>query len=317
MRIIYLNRASAPEQAEPCVATLGFFDGVHRGHQFLIRHVVDEAHARGLSSMVITFDQHPRQVLQQDYQPELLTTLEAKLRLLENTGVDLVTVLHFDAEMANLSARDFMRQVLKERLGVCSLYIGYDNRFGRGRADGFDSYVEYGREMGIDVTLGEAFELNGIKVSSSVVRAFLKEGEIRLANSCLGYDYTISGKVVDGYKQGRKLGFPTANLDTAGTGQLIPASGIYAVRVQIGTDETLLPGMTDIGNRPTFGQYKQSIETYIFNFHDDIYGEPMRLTFVQRIRSEKKFDNVTLLVEQLKDDERRVEEIFNSNEANQ
>lgn len=316
MRIIYLSQGAAVEPSEPCVATLGFFDGVHLGHRYLISHVVDHARARGLRSMVITLDRHPRQVLQQDYQPELLTTLDAKLRLLTKTGVDIVAVLHFDEAMAALSARDFMSQVLLSKLSVHSLFIGYDNRFGRGRAESFDNYVEYGREMGIEVMRDEAFELNGIKVSSSVVRAFLREGEIALANRCLGYTYALSGTVVGGHMKGRELGFPTANLDIAGTGQLVPAAGIYATQVRLADGETMMPAMTDIGCRPTFGTFGQTIETNIFNFDSDIYGLQMRLYFVQRIRSEKKFDNVTQLVAQLKEDERVVEAIFNGKDAN-
>lgn len=299
----------------PCVATLGFFDGVHLGHRFLIGQVINEARMMGLPSMVITFDRHPREVLHQDYQPELLTTLDSKLTLLEHTGVDRVVVLRFDETMAQLSAGDFMNRVLRDQLNVEKLVIGYDNRFGHNRSDGFDDYVRYGREIGMDVVHSSAFKLNGIEVSSSVVRTFLKEGEIELANRCLGYPYTIVGKVVDGYKVGRTMGYPTANLDTSGSGQLIPADGVYAAKVRIRGEESSLPGMTDIGTRPTFGERKRTLETYIFNFNENIYGKKISLSFIKHIREERKFDNVTLLVEQLKEDERIIEELFN-NEKN-
>lgn len=312
MRIIHLNTYTEPVPVGACVATLGFFDGVHRGHRYLMQHVIEEARRLGLPSMVITFDRHPRQVLRQDYQPELLTTLDSKLQLIEQAGVDIVAVLHFDEMLAGLSARDFMATILKSCLHVTKFVIGYDNLFGHNRAEDFDDYVGYGRELGITVVRSQAYTYNGIEVSSSVVRAFLKAGEIGLANSCLGYEYKISGKVVDGLKMGRELGYPTANLDVSGTGLLIPFSGVYATRVRLYHDDVWLPAMTDIGTRPTFGEFKSTIETYIFNFRSDIYGEPMDLSFVHRIRSEKKFDNVTLLVEQLKDDERRVEELFSN-----
>lgn len=299
----------------PCVATLGFFDGVHLGHRFLIEQVINEARVMGLPSIVITFDRHPREVLHQDYQPELLTTLDSKLTLLEHTGVNRVVVLRFDETMAQLSAKDFMTRVLRDQLNVVKLVIGYDNRFGHNQSEGFDDYVQYGREMGMDVMHSSAFKLNGIEISSSVVRSFLKEGEIELANRCLGYPYTITGKVVDGYKIGRKMGYPTANLDTQSSGQLVPADGVYATKVCIGDTENGLPGMTDIGTRPTFGGQKRTLETYIFNFNENIYGRRISLSFIKHIRKERKFDNVTLLVEQLKKDESIIEDLFNNKET--
>lgn len=299
----------------PCVATLGFFDGVHLGHRFLIEQVINEARVMELPSIVITFDRHPREVLHQDYQPELLTTLDSKLTLLEHTGVNRVVVLRFNETMAQLSAKDFMTRVLRDQLNVVKLVIGYDNRFGHNQSEGFDDYVQYGREMGMDVVHSSAFKLNGIEISSSVVRSFLKEGEIELANRCLGYPYTITGKVVDGYKIGRKMGYPTANLDTQSSGQLVPADGVYATKVCIGDTENGLPGMTDIGTRPTFGGQKRTLETYIFNFNENIYGRRISLSFIKHIRKERKFDNVTLLVEQLKKDESIIEDLFNNKET--
>lgn len=309
MKTVFLHRGE-PLNLPPCVATLGFFDGVHLGHRFLISRVVDEAHVLGLPAMVITFDRHPREVLHQDYRPELLTTLDDKLKHLEHTGTDIAVVLHFDEQMAALSAHDFMSQVLRKELNVEKLIIGYDNKFGHNRAEGFADYVRYGHDMGMEVEQNKAFELNDIQVSSSVVRAFLKEGEVELANRCLGYDYTLVGEVVHGFKEGRRIGFPTANLDTTASGQLVPANGVYAVKAHIeGYDS--MPGMTNIGTRPTFGGSSRSIETHVFNFAENIYGKPLRLSLVKRIRSEQRFENVTQLVDQLKDDERNIQEYFN------
>lgn len=306
MKTIYLNGHTEP--LEPCVATIGFFDGVHRGHQYLISHVRQEAARSGLSSLVVTFDRHPRQVLRQDYQPELLSTLDTKLLLLSKTGVDATALLHFDTAMASLSARDFMAHVLRDRLNVRKLIIGYDNRFGHNRAEGFDDYVRYGRELGIEVIHNPAFVMGGVNISSSVVRAFVKEGEIELANRCLGYDYTIAGKVVGGHKEGRRLGFPTANLDTTSFGQLIPAGGVYAVKVRLEHSMAFRPAMMNIGTRPTFGGHTRSLEVYIFNFDENIYGRVLQVSFVSRIREERKFANVTQLVDQLKEDEKQVEQ---------
>ncbi len=307
-----LKAAAAPDgmQLQACVATIGFFDGVHRGHQFLIRHLVDTARQDGLASTVITFDEHPRKVLQSDYQPEMLSTLDSKLLLLSKTEVDNAVVLHFDRQMAALSAREFMQQVLHDHLNVKKLFIGYDHRFGHNRADTFDDYVRYGEEMGIEVIKNEAFQIDGINISSSVIRSFLKEGEIEMANRCLGYPYTIIGKVVNGYHEGRKLGFPTANLDMSHFGQLIPAPGVYAVNARMENTVVWKHGMMNIGTRPTFNGKGITLETHIFNFDGDIYNQLLLVSFVKRIRGERKFDGPEELALQLKEDEETVLSLF-------
>lgn len=294
----------------PCVATIGFFDGVHRGHQFLIRHLVEAANTEGLESTIITFDQHPRKVLQSDYQPELLSTLDSKLLLLSKTKVDNAVVLHFDKEMAALSAHDFMQKVLCEKLHVKKLFIGYDHRFGHNREETFEDYVRYGKELGMEIVQSQAFVLNDIHVSSSVIRSFLKEGEVALANLALGYPYTIIGMVVNGYHEGRKLGFPTANLDISHFGQLIPAPGVYAVKVRMENSVVWRQGMMNIGTRPTFGGKRVTLEAHIFHFDGDIYGQLLLVSFVKRIRGEQKFDNPNELAAQLKEDELCVMEMF-------
>ena len=307
-----LKAAAAPDgmQLQACVATIGFFDGVHRGHQFLIRHLVETARQDGLASTVITFDEHPRKVLQSDYQPEMLSTLDSKLLLLSKTEVDNAVVLHFDRQMAALSAREFMQQVLHDHLNVKKLFIGYDHRFGHNRADTFDDYVRYGKEMGIEVIKNEAFQIDGINISSSVIRSFLKEGEIEMANRCLGYPYTIIGKVVNGYHEGRKLGFPTANLDMSHFGQLIPAPGVYAVNARMENTVVWKHGMMNIGTRPTFNGKGITLETHIFNFDGDIYDQLLLVSFVKRIRGEQKFDGPEELALQLKEDEETVLSLF-------
>ena len=318
MKTVYYNMndrlkaAAAPDgmQLQACVATIGFFDGVHRGHQFLIRHLVETARQDGLASTVITFDEHPRKVLQSDYQPEMLSTLDSKLLLLSKTEVDNAVVLHFDRQMAALSAREFMQQVLHDHLNVKKLFIGYDHRFGHNRADTFDDYVRYGEEMGIEVIKNEAFQIDGINISSSVIRSFLKEGEIEMANQCLGYPYTIIGKVVNGYHEGRKLGFPTANLDISHFGQLIPAPGVYAVKARMENMVVWKHGMMNIGTRPTFNGKGITLETHIFNFDGDIYDQLLLVSFVKRIRGEQKFDGPEELALQLKEDEETVLSLF-------
>ena len=308
MKTIYYNNTDV--QTEPCVATIGFFDGVHRGHQFLIHHLVETARLDGMQSMVITFDEHPRKVLQSDYQPEMLSTLDSKLLLLSKTEVDNAVVLHFDKAMAAMSAREFMQQVLHDHLHVKKLFIGYDHRFGHNREETFDDYVRYGKEMGIEVIKNQAFSLNGINVSSSVIRSFLKEGEVDMANQCLGYPYTIIGKVVNGYHEGRKMGFPTANLDLSHFGQMIPAPGVYAVKARLENTVVWKRGMMNVGTRPTFDGKQLTLETHIFNFDGDIYGQLLLVSFVQRIRGEQKFEGPEELAAQLKEDEQTILELF-------
>ena len=308
MNKIYLDEKTTP--GKPLVATIGFFDGVHRGHQFLIKQVCDEAKASGMESAVITFDEHPRKVLHQDYQPRLLSTLEEKLILLSRTGIDNAVVLHFDREMAGLSAHDFMEKVLRDRLNVKKLIIGYDNRFGHNRAEGFDDYVRMGHEMGIEVIQSQAFSLNGVNVSSSYIRKLIEKGELELANKCLGYPYAIYGKVVSGYQEGRKLGFPTANLDLSGSGQLVPANGVYGVKVRLQDSMQYRRGMMNIGTRPTFNGKNLSIEAYIFDFSGDIYGQTLVAACIHRIRDEHKFDSAEELAEQMRNDAKIIEEQF-------
>ncbi|MCR4772731.1 MAG: bifunctional riboflavin kinase/FAD synthetase [Prevotella sp.] len=295
---------------KPCVATIGFFDGVHRGHKYLIDHVKAEAAEDGLESMVITFDRHPRQVLHSDYVPQLLSTTESKLILFALTKVDNAVLLHFDKQMAAFTAKEFMEKILRDKLNVKKLVIGYDHRFGHDRAEGFDEYVRYGRELGIEVVRNNAFELNGVKVSSSVVRSFLQEGEIELANNCLGYPYIITGEVVEGEQNGRKIGYPTANLDTKESHQLIPAAGVYAVKVRLNGTMSWRPAMMNIGSRPTFNGKGNTIEINIFNFDDDIYGQQLQVAFIHRIREEQKFSSPEALAEQLAEDRRMVEKQF-------
>lgn len=293
------------------VATIGFFDGVHRGHQFLLRHVAEVAHECGLEAMAITFDKHPRQVLNADYQPQLLTTLGDKLKLLSTTEIDNCVVLPFSKDMAALSAYDFMDTILKRRLNVEKLIIGYDNRFGHNRNETFEDYVEYGRQLGIEVMQNTAFDIDGLKVSSSVVRRLLVDGDVCKAAACLGRQYQLHGIVASGYHEGRKIGFPTANVDLQDSHLLVPAHGAYAVRVWLEGELESRIGMLNIGVRPTFGgEDVVSIEVNIFDFSGDLYGQAIKVDFYQRIRSERKFDDVDQLVVQLRKDKEETYKIF-------
>lgn len=294
----------------PQVATIGFFDGVHRGHRFLIQGVRDEAERQHRESMVITFDKHPREVLQADYRPALLSTFDEKMALIGKTGVDNCAVIGFTPEVAALSAHDFMRDILLKRLNVRTLVIGYDNRFGHNRTEGFEDYVRYGLELGIGVMQSRAMTVNGTQVSSSVVRRCLEEGDIRQARLCLGRPYSVSGKVVTGFQEGRKIGFPTANIDVSGSGKLIPAHGVYAVRATIGDSPEPYAAMMNIGRRPTFDGHDTTLEAHIIGFSGDIYGQTLHIAFLQRLRDERRYPSPEALKTQLEADREAAIRIF-------
>ena len=273
------------------VATIGMFDGVHRGHQFVLRHVVDEAQRRGLHSMAVTFDRQGAPTL---------TPLADKLRLMAQCGIERTEVLTFDDALKQLTARQFMADVLQARYGVRVLMIGYDNRFGHNRAEGFDDYVRYGRELGMDVLQLPA---EGT-VCSSMIRQLLTNGDVAAVAEALGYAYTISGCVAHGEHVGTQMGFPTANLVPDCATQLLPAPGVYAVRV--GTHG----GMMNIGTRPTFDGHQQTLEVNIFDFDDDLYGREISVSFVQRLRDEKYFDSPEALIHQLQIDSQQAKHIL-------
>ncbi len=289
----------AAEKMEGYVATIGFFDGVHRGHQCLINQVKDLAARRGMRSMIVTFDTHPRQVLCSEYQPRLLSSLSGKLAMLRECGVDRVELLRFTKALSSLTAAEFMRVVLKERLGVEVLLMGYDHKFGHGGGT-FSEYVEWGHMVGVEVCL--ASELEGMKVSSSMARRLVAEGKISEANLLLGHPFVVEGEVTTGHQMGRRIGFPTANLRTDGN-MLLPSVGVYAVQV-VFEDNSVSGGMLCIGNRPTMGNGDDiSVEVNIFDFNGNLYGRRLRLRVLSKIRDEVRFPDVELLKEQLRRDE--------------
>lgn len=287
-------------QPRPCAATIGFFDGVHRGHRYLIEQVREVASARGFASGVITFPMHPRKVVQPDYQPDLLTTCDEKVALLAETGLDYCMMLNFNAEIALLSAREFML-FLRDHYNIHALVIGYDHRFGHNRREGFEDYMRYGQELGVEVVLARAFIDKETAVSSSSIRQLLLEGKVSEASACLGYDYFLDGTVVSGYRVGRKIGFPTANLRVDNPDKLVPSDGVYAVHVTV--EGQIYGGMLSIGYRPTMANgTNRSIEVNIFNFHSDIYEQVIRLSFVHYLRPELKFNSIDELITQLHKD---------------
>ena len=289
-----------PQTLTPSVATIGFFDGVHLGHRYLINQVKIAASQCGWHSSIITFPVHPRQVIQSDYQPQLLSSPEEKIELLASTGIDNCILLPFTQELSRLTAWEFM-QFLYDKYKVRMLVIGYDHRFGHNRAETFEDYCRYGRELGIHIMQAMAYTQEQDKVSSSAIRRALLSGEISTATKYLGYNYFMQGTIVSGYQVGRKIGFPTANLQVDCPNKLIPAIGVYAVRVSVNGQH--YKGMLNIGHRPTINNGTDlSIEVHILDFEGDIYNQPMRIEFIEFLRPEVKFDSVDELIAQMHKD---------------
>ena len=284
----------------PTVATIGFFDGVHLGHRFLIQQVKVAATQTGWQSSIITFPVHPRQVIQSEFQPQLLSSPEEKIELLASTGVNNCILLPFTRELSQLTAYEFM-QLLYDKYKVRMLVIGYDHRFGHNRAETFEDYCRYGRELGIHIMQASAYTQEQDKVSSSAIRRALQNGDIRTATKFLGYHYYLEGTVVDGYKVGRKIGFPTANLRVDFPNKLIPSIGVYAVYVYVNGEKH--KGMLNIGYRPTINNGTDlSIEVHILDFQGDIYHQKMRIEFIDFLRPEEKFNSVDELILQMQKD---------------
>lgn len=290
----------------PCVATVGFFDGVHAGHRFLIDELKSIAKEQNLRSLILTFAIHPRKVLNSDFQPQLLTTLSEKLEHLEMTGVDECVVLDFSVDMANLSAFDFLKAILKQEFNVKTLLVGHDHRFGHNRTDGFLEYKKYGKMLGMEVIQAQRYKTpEDNHISSSEIRLAIQQGNIELANRLLTYPYSFEGKVIDGFKVGRQIGFPTANLELIDSDKLIPPLGVYAVRVY--WNSNIYTAMMNIGTRPTMSNsFHTSFEVHILYFDEDIYNQIIKVEFLSKIRDEKKFNGVDELVEQLKSDRETV-----------
>lgn len=311
MEIIYnIDDVKIPS---PCAATIGVFDGVHIGHRMLLSDLKSDAKKAGLKTMAITFDRHPRQLFDANYKPQLIYTLKEKeMTFRYALGIDYLVVLPFTMEMAQLSARDFMQQVLKNKLNVKLLRLGYDNRFGHGREEVFEDYKRYGSEMGIKVLQSEPLQLEGYSepVSSSLIRRLIAEdGNVKDAMTLMNWPFELWGTVKQGEHIGSTLGFPTANLEPD-EGKLIPAPGVYAVKAILGYG-LIKPAMMNIGTRPTFDGQKQTLEVNIFDFDGDLYGHEIFVWFIERLRDERRFESPEALVAQLEEDKKLTLEIIN------
>jgi len=284
---------------QPKAVTVGFFDGLHIGHRFLIRELQCAAAEASLKTAIITFSGHPRKELHSDYCPQLITTNEEKTEAFEALGVDYCFVLPFTPGLAEMSAKEFMKTVLKEQIGASVLLIGYDHRFGKDRSESVDDYVKYGNELGIKVIAAPPL-LEGHEISSSsVVRRQILAGKMREATALLTRPYQITGTVASGHKVGREIGFPTANLQISAE-KILPPEGVYAVNVRMPQSYS---GMLYIGKRPTLDNGKnRSVEVNIFDFIGDIYGCELTVEIVERMRDDIHFSSVAALKKQLEAD---------------
>lgn len=293
------------------VVTIGTFDGVHQGHQMVIKQLKQLAHDHNGESVIFTFYPHPRIVTSpNETNLRLLTTKDEKIKLFEKQGIDHLVIFPFDEAFSQLSYAEFVKTILVEKMGTSCLVVGYDHRFGKNREGGYEYLQNCAKQFGFELIRTDVFSVDVENVSSTKIRMALEEGDIKKANNYLGSEFTLHGTVVDGEKLGRKMGFPTANIEASDKYKIIPGYGVYAVYIEIGNNK--YRGMLNIGMRPTFNNNadNRSIEVNIFDFSEDIYGKEVTLVFMSKIRDEQKFAGIDALVHQLKYDQRAAIKIF-------
>ncbi|MBE6334805.1 MAG: bifunctional riboflavin kinase/FAD synthetase [Bacteroidales bacterium] len=295
--------------ADPFI-TIGSFDGVHKGHQHVIDALRNAAVAQGANATVITFDPHPRHVLNPGAAPvKLLSSMAEKVELLTKAGVEHLVILPFTQELANLSYYDFVKEFLIGKINMRGMIVGYDHRFGRNREGDFEKLKELSSEFGFYLEQGTPYSEREVNISSTKIRNALNVGDIMTAKEYLGYDYSCRGKVVKGFSNGRAIGFPTANIELDDSNKLLPGNGVYAILAEC--QGVRYKGMLDIGVRPTFHKNGElSVEANLFDMHDNIYGNELKLYFIAKMRDERKFDNCDELVAQLRKDQEQAELIL-------
>ena len=298
------------EQVPHAVVTIGTFDGVHVGHQVILKKLVNKARELGGESVVVTFYPHPRQVLSHDTGIRFISSQEEKIRHLEALGIDNLIIINFTKEFAAISSEDFITDYLVKNIRPAVLIIGYDHHFGKGRTGDFGMLYQLANQYHFKVEKIEEQDIENVAVSSTKIRHSLANGDIRHANVLLGYEFSYTGKVIHGQQVGHKMGYPTANIDVAEEFQLIEKQGVYATFAEI--DGKSYPAMTYIGKRPTMHDDRpQSIETHIINYDGDLYGKEIKISFVDFVRDDKKFDNFEALKRQIGDDEQTIINILN------
>jgi len=293
------------------VVTIGTFDGVHAGHQKIISRLIELAKENEGETVLLTFFPHPRMVLQpDDNNLKLITTMDEKIDLLQNAGIDHLVIQSFSKEFSRTSATEFVRDILVNRIGTRILVIGYDHHFGRNREGNYKSLEEMAPVYDFRLVEIPEQDINEVAVSSTKIRNALLGGDIQTANTLLGYDFSLNGTVVEGERIGRSLGFPTANIRISENYKLVPADGIYAVVAEV--DGRKDKGMLYIGNRPTVNGTKRSIEANLFDFNESIYGKNITVFFKARIRGDQYFENLDLLKEKMKEDQVNATKILSS-----
>ena len=280
--------------------TIGTFDGVHIGHQKVIKRLVKDAKKNDATSVLLTFFPHPRMVLQKDIGIKLINTIEEKTKLLASLGLDVLIIQEFSQEFSKNSALDFVRNILVNTLNVSKLVIGYDHHFGKNREGNFEELKEYSHTYGFKIKKIKKQEISEIGVSSTKIRLAIENGEIEKANSYLGYKFPLTGVVELGKNLGEQIGFPTANLKIEEIYKLIPKTGVYIVKSNI--DGELVFGMMNIGYRPTVGGEHQTIETHFFDFKQNLYGKKLKIKVLKQLRNEEKFNSINDLKLQLQKD---------------
>lgn len=282
------------------MVTIGTFDGVHIGHQKIIEKLVNEANASNKKSVLLTFFPHPRMVLQKDVSIKLINTIDERAQHLEKLGLDYLIIHPFSREFSRLTALDFVRDILVNQLNISKLIIGYDHHFGKNREGNIEQLTEYSHLYDFTVEEIPAQDIDEVSVSSTKIRKALANGHLKTANSYLGYNFSVTGKVVNGKQLGGKIGFPTANIDIPEDYKLIPKTGVYIVKSTI--ENATIYGMMNIGNRPTVDGEHQTIEVHYFNFDQNLYGKELSIELLYYLRNEQKFDSVSGLISQLKKD---------------
>ena len=288
------------------VLTLGNFDGVHLGHQAIFRKVVERAKDISGTAMAFTFEPHPLKVLAPDRSPLLLNTFHGKMKLMEAAGVQVVICADFTREFAEQDPEAFANDIMVEGIGVREVYVGYDYAFGRGREGSIDSLKSMGQRHGFAVGVVDAVQVDGMVVSSSLVRDVVSSGRMDEVTRYLGRHYSIEGTVVHGDSRGHTLGYPTANIHTSN--ELIPPTGVYAVRCAVGG--RLIDGVASLGVRPTFGDGPLSIEVFLFDYDGDLYGKHLEVAFIKRLRGEERFPDADALVSQIRRDVEQAREVL-------
>ncbi|MCA0152594.1 bifunctional riboflavin kinase/FAD synthetase [Winogradskyella vincentii] len=282
------------------VTTIGTFDGIHIGHQKILNKVVKLAEKRGFTPIVLTLFPHPRMVLQKDDSIKLLNTIDERIDILKSYGIAEVIVKEFTKEFANLSAEEYVKDILIDELNTKYIVVGYDHHFGKNRSANIEDLKEYAKTYNFEIKEISAQDIKDVTVSSTKIRNALNEGNVSLSNSYLGYNYFVTGLVVKGKGLGRKLDFPTANIQIKESYKLIPKDGVYVVQCQL--DNRIVFGMMNIGTNPTISDKGRSIEVHFFDYNEDLYNQKLKIEFLKRLRNEQKFKNLEALKSQLRED---------------